>query len=505
MVRGLDKTFPGTTALRNVDWELRAGEIHALCGGNGSGKSTLIKILSGIYKGSAGGTIRIADAEVAADEINPKWSHEAGVRVVHQDLGLFPDMTVAENLSLGRGFEKSRISGISWRKVEVRVRELLERFEIEASPATLLSSLSPAVRTEVAIARALQDQGDQHRGTLIIDEATAALPLHEAQALFASLRRFAARGQSVVFVSHRLDEVLSLCDRVSVLRDGDMQGTWDTASIDEAALIRLVVGKDLEQVRRDARPSTQGPSALKVSEMDVGPVSGVSFEVARGEILGIAGLLGSGRSELLRGIFGDLEPRRGAVEVDGQPIRVRRPADAMSAGIALIPEDRAVAAAFADQSLSMNISAAVLRRYWRRLRMRPRSMARDARALVGQFGIKAARVDQAIDTLSGGNQQKAILARWLQRDPRVILLDEPTQGVDVGARAEIYRLIGERVAAGAGAVLVASDFEELASFADRVLVLRDGCIQAEVPCAEITPHRLSQLVYSGGESHVAVH
>jgi ribose transport system ATP-binding protein len=495
-VRNLSKRFPGTVALSGVDLAIERGEIHALCGGNGSGKSTLIKILAGIHQGEPGGAVVIEGEAVAAEETTATTAHRAGVRVVHQDLGVFQDLTVAENLCLGRGFELGFGGRIRWRAVKRRAQALIDRFEIPASPATHLSALAPAVQTQIAIARALQDQGEQHSGLLILDEPTTALPRHEVDLLFAALRRYAELGQSIIFISHRLDEVLVLSDRVSVLRDGALVGTWRTSGLSEDSLIQHIVGREIEGVFPPMPPVTDGRAVLEVRGLSVGPLQHVDLTVRRGEVVGVAGLLGSGRSELLRAVFGDLKPRAGTVAIDGNDRPVARPSDAMARGVALIPEDRAAAAAFLNESVTANMTVAVLKSYWRRLLLRGRAMDRDAVDLVEEFGIKVSSVNREIQTLSGGNQQKVILARWLRRKPSLLLLDEPTQGVDVGARADIYQLVRGLVSDGAAALVVASDFEELAHVCDRVVVLRDGVSVDEVAGAELSAQRLSELIYA---------
>jgi ribose transport system ATP-binding protein len=495
-VRSLSKEFPGTRALHEVDLDVAPGEIHALCGGNGSGKSTLIKILCGVYHGDAGGSIRCGDVETAADKVNPSIAHEMGIRVVHQDLGIFPDLTVAENVSLGRGFETGRAGRIRWRQVRGRARSLIERFEIPASPSTLVRSLSRAAQTQVVIARALQDQESESGGLLILDEPTSSLPVHEVDLLLGALRRYAAAGQSILYVSHRLDEILSLSDRVTVLRDGVKTGTWTTCELTEDELIELIVGRQVKRVFPDMPAVSDNGTALAVEDLWAGPLSGIDLELRKGEVVGIAGLIGSGRTELLRAIFGDIKVQRGTIRVADEQVSFKHPKDAINAGIALVPENRVFDAAFADQSVAQNLSASVIDSYWLGLRMREGRMRRDGHALMQEYGVKGRSVSVPLNTLSGGNQQKVILARWLRRNPRILLLDEPTQGVDVGARADIYRILRDAVAAGASALIVASDFEELANVVDRAIVLRNGRLVAHVTPDELTPDRLTELSYA---------
>jgi ribose transport system ATP-binding protein len=492
-VRNLSKTFPGTRALAEVDLDVRAGEIHALVGGNGSGKSTLIKILMGIYQGDAGGELQFGDEVTPATDSTPELALAAGIYAVHQDLGIFPDLSVAENIALGFGYETSA-GRISWPKLRARTQGLIERFEIDAKPDTPLRSLRQGVRTQVAIARALQAESSS-RGLLILDEPTASLPAHEVRLLLDTLRRYASRGQAILYVSHRLDEVLSLADRITVLRDGIRVGTYDADTLDETRLIELIVGRDVDRVFPPMPEVTLTETVLSVRNVAVGPLRDVSLEIVRGEVVGIAGLLGSGRSELLRAIFGDLELLAGEMRLAGTPYSPRRPADAMQEDIAYVPENRATDAVFPDLSIADNIAMTNVSSYFTRLHLGKRRMRADARRLMTEFLVKAPADDVPLATLSGGNQQKVVLARWLRRQPRLLLLDEPTQGVDVGARAEIYGLVRAAVAAGAAAILVASDFEELAHICDRVLVVRDGCIASEVRRGELSAERLTQMIY----------
>jgi ribose transport system ATP-binding protein len=495
-IRNLSKSFPGTRALAAVDLDVAAGEIHGLCGGNGSGKSTLIKILAGVYDGEEGGEIRVGDVLVPAQDMTPTVAHDLGIRVVHQDLGVFPDLTIAENIALGHGFETGKGGRIHWRAVRARTAELIKRFEIPGRPGTRLGSLSRAAQTQVAIARALQDQDADHSGLLILDEPTTALPIHEVDLLFTALRRYAAAGQSILFVSHRLDEVLSFTNRVTVLRDGVKTGSWPTSELNEDKLIELIVGRGLSPHAVRVRPAGGGDAALEVEGLRAGPLQGVDLRVEAGEIVGVAGLLGSGRSELLRVIFGDLKPEAGTLRIAGEEVRFGHPRDAMAAGVALIPEDRAVDAAFLDLPVYANVAVTVLDRYWSHMRLRERGMRRDGRGALTDFGVKAASESVPLNTLSGGNQQKVILARWLQRSPRLLLLDEPTQGVDVGARADIYALVRKAVDAGAAAVVVVSDLEEMAQVVDRAVVLRHGRVVADVRAVDMTAHRLTELSYA---------
>jgi ribose transport system ATP-binding protein len=493
-VTGLSKTFPGTNALVGIDLDVRAGEIHALVGGNGSGKSTLIKVLAGVYQGDPGGTIEVAGIHAPADRWTPHRAHAAGMRFVHQNPGVFHDLTVAENLAVGHGFPLGAGGRIKWRELRRRTQVLIDRYRIRARPDTPLRALRPADRTMVAVARALQ--GDAGDAVLFLDEPTTALPATDIELLLGTLRRCAAAGQTIVYVSHRIDEVLALADRVTVLRDGHKVATVNTVDVTESTIVAMIVGRELavETVSRDG-PSG-GDVALELDGLATGPVSDVNLRLYQGEVLGIAGLLGSGRTELFQTIFGLRPPRQGVIRLrSGREVRFASPAAAMAAGVAYVPEDRAGEAAFASMSVRENLSAGSVRQYWRWLRLHHGRERRDARRYMRDFLVRAASDGVPLSTLSGGNQQKVVLARWLRRRPAVLLLDEPTQGVDVAARQEIYALVRRAAQAGTGVVVVANDFAELAYLCDRVVVLRDGRIRAEVTAPGIDSHQLTELAY----------
>jgi ribose transport system ATP-binding protein len=492
-VQGLRKVYPGTQALKDVDLSVRYGEVHALCGGNGCGKSTLIKILSGVVPADAGSlTINGRDLDIA--ELTAKTSYELGFRVVHQDPPLYPDLSVAENMMLGSQYPTSKVNRIAWGKVRRRAQELLDRFHVPAEPDTLLRDLPVSVRTQVAIASALQDVEDG-RCIVALDEPTAALPAAEVELLLAAVRRLAAMGHAIIFVSHRLDEVMAVTDRVTVMRDGQVFKEHRTQALSEAELIESILGRRAEEIRAQRSTAPVGEPILTVRGLTAGPVQAVSFDVHAGEILGVAGLLGSGRSELLSAIYGGLKRSAGDVRLRGQESNFRSMDKAIEAGVVMIPEDRPRGAAFLDMTLNENLDVGVLQRYWRGLGFKRAQMRRDADELRTKFGVKSPSGAVAMRALSGGNQQKTILARWLRRDASVLLLDEPSQGVDVGARADIYAAVRSVTAAGGAAVVVTSDLEELAQFVDRAIVLHNGRLIADVSRQELTAHRLNELVH----------
>ena len=492
-VRGLSKTYAGNLALDSLFLQIRPGEIHALLGGNGSGKSTTIKILAGVETADPGGEIVIGDETSGVSEWTPGRAHAAGLRFVHQQPAVFPDLTIAENLALGAEFPRGIGGRIDWTALNARTRELLARYGIKATPKTPLGKLRAADRSRVAIMRALQDRDEADSGVLVLDEPTAALPEAEVQHLLEALRGYAAAGQTILYVSHRLDEVLSVADRVTVLRDGRKVDTVDVKGLTEAALIELIVGRPLDRVFPAVATETSDDAALTVRGVVGGPLRGVDLTLRRGEVLGIAGLLGSGRSELLRMLFGAYPMDAGSVTLDGKPFRPPTSGAAMKAGVAYVPEDRQAEALLTGETVRHNLSAGQAGHYFRGIRWRHREERDDSKRSISDFLIRVYNDQQPIETLSGGNQQKVVIARWLRRRPKVLLLDEPTQGVDVGARAEIYQLIRKATARGTSVILVVSEPEELAHASDRVAVLRNGRISTIVD-QPIDAHRLTELM-----------
>jgi ribose transport system ATP-binding protein len=494
-VERLSKTFGATRALRDVSVGVNKGRIHGLVGGNGSGKSTLIKVLAGVHRGDAGGIVRVGGEEVPADEVTPATAMRCGLRFVHQDPATFPGMTVAENFAIGsvHGFPRTGVR-IAWRELRSQTQEALDRFEIRARPDDPLERLAPAQRTMVAIARALRAHDERGDVVLVLDEPTASLPEHEVDTLLDAIRRCAAAGETILYVSHRLEEVLSIIDEVTVLRDGAVVMTATAVGMTTDDLIEAIVGGALEVESRTARDRSS-TTVLDIEKLQGGPLTDVSLRVAAGEIVGIAGLLGSGRSELLQMVFGALEPGGGRMLLDGAQYAPAAPGEAMEAGVAFVPEDRSRDAAFPDLSVSTNLGIARLDEYRSRVRLDDRRMRADATDAIARFGIRCPHRDAPLSALSGGNQQKTIVARWLRRNPKLFLMDEPTHGVDVGARQDLYRLIEEGRAKGMAVLMVSSDLDELAQVCDRVLVLRDGRVAGEAQGPSLTAHRLSAVMY----------
>lgn len=493
-VSQLSKAYNGVLALDDVDLDVRPGEVHALLGGNGSGKSTLIKVLAGVVDAEDGAVLELGDERLDLGGWNSDKAYDAGLRFVHQQPAVFLDLSIAENIAFGTPFPKNRAGKIDWKALKRRTAELLELFQVDAEPTTPLGALRAADRTRVAIIRAVQDREDATSGVLVLDEPTAALPASEVEQLLASLRRYAAAGQTILYISHRLDEVLSVADRITVLRDGRKVGTVEAEGLSEDDLIEMIVGRPLDRMFPEPTDAPTHDVVLSVRNLRGGPLQDVSFDLHKGEVLGIAGLLGSGRSELLRMLFGAYPVASGTVTtLGGHDFLFRTPAGAMAAGVAYVPEERQADALFQGQSVRHNMTVGDAGSYFSKLVFRHDDEKRDSADSIRRFLIRVATDTQPVETLSGGNAQKVVLARWLRRKPEVLLLDEPTQGVDIGARAEIYALVREATRKGTSVLLVASDPEEMAHACDRVVVLRNGRIAADVH-QPLEAHRLTELV-----------
>jgi ribose transport system ATP-binding protein len=497
-VEGLVKAFGGARAVDGVTLELERGTIHALLGGNGSGKSTTIKILAGVYQADAG-CIEIDGHRHDARSLTPQQAGQAGLRFVHQQQSTFPELSITENLAVGHGFQTGLAGRVRWRDQHRRAAEVLDRFGIKADPRTSVRDVGVATQTMVAIARALQDVDDSRPGVLVLDEPTAALPPGEVALLLDALKRFAAVGHTILYVTHRLDEVVQLADRATVLRDGRVAGELQAEQINHDALVTMIMGRTVQAALSRHESTVRHSVRLRCDGLAGGPVRGADLTVCAGEVVAIAGLLGAGRSSLLRLVAGDLAPEAGTIHLDDDQVAFRGSREAGAAGVAYSPEDRLASAAFLELSVRENMGMGCAEDYFRGGFMRHRAEARDARRLLGDYHIKARSTEMPLSTLSGGNQQKALLARWFRRDPRLLLLDEPTQGVDVGARAEIWQLVRQAVDGGAAALVVLSDYEELVSVCDRVIVVSKGRTVMELDREGLTESALEHAVLSAAE------
>lgn len=472
-MRGISKSYDGVRALRGVSFDLAAGEVHALVGENGAGKSTLVKAITGAVVPDAG-EILLDGRPVALPD--PTTARSLGIRAVYQQPALFPDLSVAENIALGLGAGRA-FRRVRWRALRERARALLARAGAAIDPEAEVRRLSMPEQQLVEIARAI---GAGAR-ILVLDEPTASLGGREVERLFGVIRELRAGGTGIVYISHRLEELPEVADRVTALRDGELVATHPMQAVSRAELIRMMVGRDVSAVF-PKRPMEPGPTRLAVRGLtrEADGIRDVSFDVRRGEILGLAGLVGAGRTETARLIFGLAPCDRGTIEIDGRPITIRSPADAVAAGIAYVPEDRRRHGVIPEMSVADNTTLAVLRRVAAHGWLDRRREDALAEAYVERLGVKTPSVATPVGSLSGGNQQKVALARWLATDPKVLVLDEPTQGIDVGAKAEIHRLMGDLAARGLAIVMISSELPEILGMSDRIAVMHAGRIAAVV-------------------------
>ncbi|HEY3624482.1 MAG TPA: sugar ABC transporter ATP-binding protein [Roseiarcus sp.] len=485
-VLGVSKRFGVVRALDDVTLTVRAGEVLALVGENGAGKSTLVRIFEGLHRPDQGALM--ADG-VQQTLRSPADAHALGIRVIHQEPDIIPDLSIAENLFLG-DFRCIHRVFLDRADLARRTRSMLVEFGLESdlSPWTRAGDLSPAQRQLMEIMRALR------RGlkVLALDEPTSSLTEDEAQRLFRVVRRLKGDGVGVIYISHRMREVRDLADRIAVLRDGRLVDERPTLEFPEAEIVQAMVGRPIGDLyERAARP--RGEITLSVQGLTTMRVRDVSFEVRSGEVVGLAGLMGAGRSELAEAIFGHDRILAGAVAVDGRPVRLLSPADAIAAGIGFAPEDRKSQALLLLRSVKDNISLAIPDLISRFDFVNDRVERRIAGALVDRLRVRTPNLDASVSNLSGGNQQKVVLGRWLARRPKVLILDEPTRGVDVGAKAEIYRLIAELAREGIALLVISSEMPELLGLADRILVMAGGRVVAEMPREEASEEHILSL------------
>jgi ribose transport system ATP-binding protein len=484
----LSKTFGGQKALDKVDLVIDRSEVHGLLGQNGSGKSTLIKILAGFHAPDPGGELRIGGVD-AALPLPPGRARSLGISFVHQHLGLIPSLTVLENLFIGRLAASSSVA-LSWRRLAAEARDLFARYDLSLDPATPVSRLSAVERALLAIVRAVAEV--QGAGVLVLDEPTPFLPRRDVDRLFTLIRGIVANGAAVLFVSHDIDEVREITDRATVLRDGRVAGSLQTSTASREEVIEMIVGRRLAAFTHAAsRPAA--PALVQISGLRGPGVADFSLNLARGEIVGITGLLGSGYEGIPYLLYGAEPASDGELVFPSATYQVARasPARSMRRGIVLIPGDRARQAAIGTLPITDNVTMPILARKFRPLALARRRMTRLAAQLGEQFQVTPNRPAQPLSALSGGNAQKVVMAKWLQTKPTLILLDEPTQGVDVGARLAVFAAI--RAASVEGCVLCASsDYEQLAMLCDRVLILAGGRVVAELAGGALTKHEIAE-------------
>jgi ribose transport system ATP-binding protein len=487
-MRGIRKDFPGVQALRDASLELRAGEVLALVGENGAGKSTLMKVLGGILR-PEGGEILLDGRRVELSE--PRAARALGIRLIHQELFLCPNLDVAGNVFLGeeRGPEPRPLSLLPRKRLATEARAWMERVGLDLPPSTPVRRLSPGQMQMVEIAKALAGRAR----LLVMDEPTSSLTLGEAERLFAIIGELRAAGLGIIYITHRLEEVFRVSDRITVLRDGRRAGDLVPSSATHDAVVSMMVGRELKSWFPE-RKRPPGEVYLRVEGLRVPGAAGpVSFEARRGEILGFAGLVGSGRTELMQALFGSVPARGGAVWIGGQRAAIRRPRQAIERGIFLAPEDRKLHGLVLSLALEHNLTLPGLKEDHPLGLLRPRMERQAAQAQVERLGIKTPSLRQKTVNLSGGNQQKAVLGKWLALEPRVLILDEPTRGVDVGARAEIYRHMAELADRGLTILMVSSDLEEVIGLSDRVAVMHARAIAGFLGRGEINEEAIMNL------------
>ena len=488
-MRSIVKSFPGVRALDGVSLDLYPAEIHALVGENGAGKSTLIKILAGVYTEYDGDICLAGEAQRFG---SVRESEEAGIAVVFQELSLVPELTVGENIFLGR--EPARFGVVQWDELYSKASRLLSELGLDLDPRTRAGKLGTGAQQLVEIAKALS----QKARILVLDEPTAALTSAEAEGLFAILSKLRDQGIGIIYVSHRLQEVLRLSQRITVLRDGRTVGTRPTSQLDEQQVIAKMVGRQVSQVF-PASKRTPGEAVLEARHITAEDpmirgqlaVNDVGFTAHRGEVIGIAGLMGSGRTELLMSLFGCFPGKvAGEILIDGRRVEIQRPAEAIAHGVGFVTEDRKRSGLVLDQTILANITLASLARVSGRFVMNESREVAACRPLVEDLRIKATSLFAVAGTLSGGNQQKVVLAKWLMNQARVLFLDEPTRGIDVGAKQEIYGMIDKLAQSGLAVVMVSSELPEILGLCDRILVLHQGKITGEFTRDNATPEAI---------------
>lgn len=495
-MRQIDKRFPGVHALKKVDFFVEKGEIHGLMGENGAGKSTLIKILTGVYTKDEG------EIYLEGRLISPSSSLEAqreGISTIYQEINLVPNLTVAENIFLGR--QPGKRGGIDWKTMEERAKELIDSLGVQINVRTLAGRLSMPMQQMVAMARAMSLQAK----IMVVDEATSSLDEKEVDIFFKVLKRLKSQGLSIIFISHRLNEIYEICDSLTVLKDGERVGQYAASKISRLELISKMIGRDARTIAGVKRGKNKNLDCAdiilkmdKVSTWD--KLRDVSLEVRRGEIVGLAGLLGAGRTEIAKVIFGEDTRYEGNIEIDGKKVKFRQPADAIRAGIAYCSENRASEGIFPNMSVRENLTSAILPRLCTGGVIQKRKQSKLTGEYIEEMNIKTPSQEQTIKYLSGGNQQKVILSKWICMQPRLIILDEPTRGIDVGAKAEIEKIIQKLAGEGIAVLFISSELDELIRNCDRIIVIRDGKKMGELQdSADFSEDKILNLIARGNE------
>ncbi len=482
-LRGVSKSFPGVQALSRIDLDVEAGEVHALIGENGAGKSTLIKLLSGVYPQDSG-TMRFDGVEVKFT--SPQGSQQAGIHTLYQEFNLIPQLSVAENIFLGAEPRYKRLPFINWRETRRQSINVLEQLGVDIDPETRVYELSVAEQQMVELAKALHAQSK----LLIMDEPTSTLSRREVDTLITLIKRIKQRGIAVIYISHRLDEVIAIADRATILRDGRRITTLNIHESTTDQLIRLMLGRAVNH-RYQRKPLQPGAEVLRVEDLTRHPTfEQVSFTLHAKEIIGLTGLVGSGRTALVRAIFGFDHPDSGTIRIDGQAVSIRSPQDAVAHGMGLLPEDRQEQALLLEMSARENISLATLHQSGLMINLENETQL--AEEYIRRLRIKVNGTEEKAKYLSGGTQQKLILSRWLAAHPRILIFDEPTRGIDIGAKIEIYRLLTELAQQGVAILMISSELPEIVGLCDRALVMSNGRLVASLEHDQLSEETLLQ-------------
>ena len=489
-MRGIDKSFGGNAVLKSAGFLLDDGEIHALMGENGAGKSTLMKILTGVYTKDAG-TVIVDGQEVCYN--NPQEAEKAGIVFIHQELNVLFDLTVEENMFLGKEIKKA--FGICDKKaMRARVKEILDLLGVDIDPGQTMDQLSVGQQQMIEIAKALMVDAK----VLIMDEPTAALTQSETEVLFDVVRSLKAKGVSIVYISHRMEEIFELCDRITVLRDGSYIGTEKISDVDMNDVVKMMIGREIGE-RYPARESEIGDVVFEVKDLNCpGSFENISFQVHAGEVLGVSGLMGAGRTEIMQAIFGNLPHVTGSIYLEGKEIKNKNPQQAIANGIGFITEDRKVEGLLLEKSIMENISLANLGRISKNGVIQKKEEQDLVKRGIEELKIKCFGPEHECDNLSGGNQQKVVFAKWIYTDPKVLILDEPTRGVDIGAKKEIYNIINELAAKGVAIIMVSSELPEVLGMSDRVMVVSEGKVTGIINKEDANQENV-MILATGGE------
>jgi simple sugar transport system ATP-binding protein len=497
-MKDISKTFPGVRALSQVDFKLRKGEIHALMGENGAGKSTLIKVLTGVYELETG-EIHIDGVEKSIVNHSPQDAQHNGISTVYQEVNLCPNLTVAENLFIGR--EPKKFGMIDWKKMNKDSKDLLRKLDIEVESTAMLEECSLAIQQMIAIARAV----DMKCKILILDEPTSSLDEEEVEKLFVLMRHLKKEGVGIIFVTHFLEQVYEVCDRITVLRNGELVGEFETEKLPRVMLVAKMMGKDFDDLADIKSERKMVPQdAQPVIEADgighQGTIKPFDLSVNKGEVIGLTGLLGSGRSELVRAIYGADKADTGHLKVLGEDVKINTPLDAMKAGMAYLPEDRKKDGILADLSVRENIIIAMQAKKGICKLMSRKEMEDAADNFIDLLQIKTASRETPIKSLSGGNQQKVIIGRWLLTNPKFLILDEPTRGIDIGTKTEIQKLVLRLADEGKAVAFISSEVDEMLRTCSRMAVLRDGRKVGEISGADLTQEKIMETIAGGDKS-----